>query len=67
LAPTSRLFLYHCFAGCAAYAFAELIDNALAATANNDGTREIDIRLVRWHCLQCFDAVGWAAGRASSL
>ena len=31
---------------CVAYAFAELIDNALAATANNDGTREIDIRLV---------------------
>jgi len=20
-----------------------------------------------WFCLQCFDAVGWAAGRASSL
>ena len=23
--------------------------------------------LVGWYCLQCFDAVGWAAGRASSL
>jgi len=29
-----------------AYAFAELIDNALAATADNEGMREIDIRLV---------------------
>ena len=23
--------------------------------------------LVQRHCLQCFDAVGWAAGRASGL
>jgi len=22
---------------------------------------------LKWLCLQCFDAVGWAAGRASSL
>ena len=31
-----------------AYAFAELIDNALAATAENEGMREIEIRLVWW-------------------
>ena len=29
-----------------AYAFAELIDNALAATAQNEGSRSIEIRLV---------------------
>ena len=29
-----------------AYAFAELIDNALAATAQNAGSRNIEIRLV---------------------
>ncbi|KAJ8376703.1 hypothetical protein SKAU_G00072830 [Synaphobranchus kaupii] len=28
------------------YAFAELIDNALSATSNNDGVRKIDIRLM---------------------
>jgi len=26
-----------------------------------------DIALVLQQCLQCFDAVGWAAGRASGL
>ena len=26
-----------------------------------------DIHLIRSSCLQCFDAVGWAAGRASGL
>ena len=31
-----------------AYAFAELIDNALAATAENERMREIEIRLVWW-------------------
>ena len=31
----------------AAYAFAELIDNSLAATRNNTGPRNIEIRLVR--------------------
>lgn len=30
----------------AAYAFAELIDNSLAATRNNDGPRNIELRLV---------------------
>ena len=30
----------------AAYAFAELIDNSLAATAQNETTRDIEIRLV---------------------
>jgi len=25
------------------------------------------VRFVLFVCLQCFDAVGWAAGRASSL
>ena len=34
------------FACVAAYAFAELIDNSLAATAYNDTTRDIEIRLV---------------------
>ena len=29
-----------------AYAFAELIDNALTATVENSGKREIEIRLV---------------------
>ena len=31
-----------------AFAFAELVDNALAATADNEGAREIEIRLVRF-------------------
>ena len=31
-----------------AYAFAELIDNALAATAQNVGSRNIEIKLVSW-------------------
>ena len=30
-----------------AFAFAELVDNALAATADNEGPRKIEIRLVR--------------------
>lgn len=30
----------------AAFAFAELVDNALTATAENLGTRKIEIRLV---------------------
>ena len=34
------------FLSLTAYAFAELIDNALAATANNTGPRNIEIRLV---------------------
>ena len=29
-----------------AFAFAELVDNALAATADNEGPRKIEIRLV---------------------
>jgi len=29
--------------------------------------KEECIYLVRQHCLQCFDAVGWMAGRAFSL
>lgn len=41
-----RVLLVRLFCRCVAYAFAELVDNALAATANNVGTREIDIRLV---------------------
>ena len=32
-----------------AYAFAELIDNALAATALNSGPRKIELRLVKFH------------------
>ncbi len=35
------------FSCVAAYAFAELIDNALSATAKNTGIRRIEIRLVR--------------------
>lgn len=34
------------FAFISAFAFAELVDNAMAATAENDGSREIEIRLV---------------------
>lgn len=34
-----------------AYAFAELIDNALAATAENEGPRNIEIRLVSFAIL----------------
>ena len=30
-----------------AFAFAELVDNALAATSENEGPRKIEIRLVR--------------------
>ena len=34
------------FSFISAFAFAELVDNAMAATAENDGSREIEIRLV---------------------
>jgi len=27
----------------------------------------LDIQLDLWHCIQYFDAAGWASGRASSL
>lgn len=44
-----------CFYSCvAAYAFAELIDNALSATANNTGKRIIEIRLVSVLCLDLY-------------
>ena len=33
-----------------AYAFAELVDNCLAATRNNTGHRNIEIRLVGANC-----------------
>ena len=33
-----------------AYAFAELIDNALAATADNKGLRNIELLLVNISC-----------------
>jgi len=29
--------------------------------------RDIIVAIAHAHCLQCFDAVGWAAGRASGL
>lgn len=37
-----------------AFAFAELVDNALAATADNEGPRKIEIRLVRLGILQYY-------------
>ena len=40
------LVIIICYLSLTAYAFAELIDNALSATANNDGPRHIELRLV---------------------
>ena len=42
--PIHSFFLFYRFLP--AYAFAELIDNSLAATARNEGARDIEIRLV---------------------
>lgn len=45
--PLMILVEFHVALLCvAAYAFAELIDNSLAATAQNETTRDIEIRLV---------------------
>lgn len=35
-----------------AFAFAELIDNSLSATARNVGVRRIQIKLVRESCIK---------------
>ena len=56
----------------AAYAFAELIDNSLAATAQNETTRDIEIRLVSVVVLilsdQCCDGhFLWSVGGLSLI
>ena len=42
------------------------IDNSLVASVLFHW-EEIKAGFLLWLCLQCFDAVGWAAGRASGL
>ena len=50
-----------CYIGCVMYAD----DLTLFASGLCELQRMIDICV--FFCLQCFDAVGWAAGRASGL